>query len=209
MELALQLLQSASVSGAKRIVVAIAGIPGSGKSFLASSVVQALTDLGESAVVLPMDGFHLSRAQLDKLENPSEAHRLRGAPFTFDAHGLVSLVNSLKTQTAVIRGPSFDHSVGDPCVDGIEITPTIRFILVEGLYLHLSLEPWNQMHFDVRWFLLCPKEVALARLTKRHFEAGVEETLELAAKRATESDMMNGTFILENRVACDLEIKSG
>ncbi|ORY53183.1 hypothetical protein BCR33DRAFT_711529 [Rhizoclosmatium globosum] len=137
-----------------------------------------------------MDGFHLTRAQLDALDNPAEAHRRRGAPFTFDAAGLVKLINSLKSQTH--RWRSFFNA--------IQINPNTRFIIVEGIYLHLSLEPWNQMMFDERWFLTCSKTVAVERLAKRHFEAGVEKSLEDGYRRATESDMLNADIILANRV---------
>ncbi|KAJ3207893.1 hypothetical protein HDU67_007168, partial [Dinochytrium kinnereticum] len=47
-----------------RITVAIAGIPGSGKSTLAGKVRDRVNVLGggvEDAVVVPMDGFHLTR----------------------------------------------------------------------------------------------------------------------------------------------------
>ncbi|KAJ3082417.1 hypothetical protein HDU99_002756, partial [Rhizoclosmatium hyalinum] len=52
-------------AGATRVVVGIAGIPGSGKTTLATALKN---QLGEAAVLLPMDGFHLTRAQLDALD---------------------------------------------------------------------------------------------------------------------------------------------
>lgn len=60
----------------------LAGPPGSGKSTLASEVVRRVNELWpqkawsfdsqlklpDVAKVLPMDGFHLHRSQLDKME---------------------------------------------------------------------------------------------------------------------------------------------
>ncbi len=63
----------------------LAGSPGSGKTTTAAAVVARVNELAaaagaaqEVAVCLPMDGFHLYRAQLDALPDPAEAHRRRG-----------------------------------------------------------------------------------------------------------------------------------
>ncbi|MFM8727052.1 MAG: ATP-binding protein, partial [Planctomycetaceae bacterium] len=42
----------------ERLMVAIAGPPGAGKSTLAEALVTVLAARGESAIVVPMDGFH-------------------------------------------------------------------------------------------------------------------------------------------------------
>ncbi|XVF80896.1 hypothetical protein PTKIN_Ptkin15bG0111800 [Pterospermum kingtungense] len=65
------------------------------------------------AVVMPMDGFHLYRSQLDAMENPEEAHAKRGAPWTFDPVLLLNCLKNLRNQGSVYA-PSFDHGVGDP-----------------------------------------------------------------------------------------------
>jgi pantothenate kinase len=69
-----------------RHVVGLAGSPGSGKTTTASEVVSRVNALASAAGVgdafaalLPMDGFHLTRAQLDAMPDPKEAHRRRGA----------------------------------------------------------------------------------------------------------------------------------
>ena len=44
---------------ARRFLIGIAGPPGSGKSTMADNLAAALKARGESAAVLPMDGFHM------------------------------------------------------------------------------------------------------------------------------------------------------
>lgn len=64
-----------------RYIVGLAGPPGAGKTTLSSEVVRRLNNLWsqkatgknsvsplEFAIVLPMDGFHLYRSQLDAME---------------------------------------------------------------------------------------------------------------------------------------------
>ncbi len=47
-----------NAAGAKRYMVAVAGAPGSGKSTIAHNLFGALKQAGETAIVVPMDGFH-------------------------------------------------------------------------------------------------------------------------------------------------------
>jgi pantothenate kinase len=45
-----------------------------------------------------MDGFHLTKAQLELTPDPAYAFARRGAPFTFDAQGLVDTLSRLKSE---------------------------------------------------------------------------------------------------------------
>ncbi len=53
--------------GGRRVLIGIAGVPGSGKSTVAAAAAARLVARGVAAVALPMDGFHYSRAQLDAM----------------------------------------------------------------------------------------------------------------------------------------------
>ncbi|KAJ3267261.1 putative kinase [Chytriomyces hyalinus] len=195
----------------RRCMVAIAGIPGSGKSTLANDVAKQLINVGHSAVVVQMDGFHLYRSQLDKLPNPAEAHRRRGAPFTFDSRALYRLVKRLHDQPPEapdILAPSFDHAAKDPVQDAVSIPASTRFVIIEGLYMHLSIEPWDEMAhlFDERWFIDCPLEISIHRLAKRHVLTGVAASEEAALERIYGSDVRNAALVFENRVDATLEL---
>lgn len=112
-----------------RVLVAIAGPPGSGKSTFAQELAMRL---GQDAAVLPMDGFHLDNATLDRMD----LFQRKGAPETFDSEGFVRLVRALRTQDSVAY-PTFDRQNDRTIPDGGKIHAATRFVLIEGNYLLL------------------------------------------------------------------------
>ena len=94
-----------------------------------------------------MDGYHLSRKQLDALPDPVTAHARRGAAFTFDGDSFFKLVKKLREpicpESQTLYAPSFDHANKDPVDDDISISPTIRIVIFEGNYLSLNKSPWH------------------------------------------------------------------
>jgi pantothenate kinase len=199
-----------------RIVVALAGPPGSGKSTIAAKVVQRLnaTSTSPFAAIVPMDGFHLPRSTLDALPNKMEAYARRGASWTFNKHGVLELVNVLSKSRSeasdVIIAPAFDHAVKDPVEDGIRITSDVKFVLLEGNYLLLNEEPWNQIHslVDDTWFVDVDPDLARTRIAKRHIKAGIETTWEDAIIRAESNDLLNGVEIRNKLAKPAVEIRS-
>ena len=140
----------------RRLLVAIAGIPGSGKTTLASTLASNLNQIfhqnhhaqnpslpevdashpdpaqPDIAIAVPLDGYHLTRRQLSEMPNAEEAIFRRGAAFTFDADGYYRLVEDLRkpieATTTTIRAPSFDHAIKDPIEDDISIPATARIV---------------------------------------------------------------------------------
>ena len=55
--------------------VGLAGAPGSGKTTLATALIESLNAQGIPAVQLSMDGFHLYRKELDQLPDPAEVRQ--------------------------------------------------------------------------------------------------------------------------------------
>ena len=224
-------LQAASAS--TRLLIAIAGIPGSGKTTLASSVAKGVNDLHHAkfheqypnspskspshpdiASVVPLDGYHLTRKQLSEMPNAEEAVFRRGAAFTFDGDKYLGLVKKvrepLKPETYTIYAPSFDHAVKDPVEDDIPIAPTTQVVIFEGLYTMLDREPWREAAklMDELWFIDVPIDLAIVRLVKRHVASGISSDPEHARIRVMESDMRNGREILEYRLPVQEIVKS-
>jgi pantothenate kinase len=200
-------------------LIGIAGIPASGKSTLAVLVVDKInrlldesrsdqssapesTLLGSAkAILVGLDGWHLTRTQLDSMPDPKLAHDRRGSHWTFDAHSYVTFIRQLKElvlpdATITITAPSFDHAVKDPCPHAVTILPEHRIIVIEGLYTFLSLSPWVEAGklLDERWLVELDSTVASNRLVKRHVESGVAKDLEEAQWRAVENDTPSRSF---------------
>ena len=80
-------LAAAEKAGTRHYMIGIAGSPGSGKSTLAQLVCHAINQKvqqqgkGKPSVMVPMDGFHLYRWQLDQMPHPEvrvRGHKERG-----------------------------------------------------------------------------------------------------------------------------------
>ncbi|KAI9738448.1 MAG: hypothetical protein M1818_005345 [Claussenomyces sp. TS43310] len=206
----------AALPPSERLLIAISGIPGSGKTTLASTVVRHLNarqaKLGEGvsyepiAAFIPMDGYHLSRAQLSAMPNAEEAHSRRGAEFTFDGASFLTLVRAVRKQardSMTVYAPSFDHAVKDPKANDLPIHASARIIVFEGNYLSLDRKPWNEAAalMDESWFVDVALETARRRLVERHVSSGICKDVEEADRRARENDLVNGKEILSNRIA--------
>ncbi len=166
-------------------LIAIAGIPGSGKTTLCDVLKSRLPD----AVVVPMDGYHLPRCQLDV-----EGMRRRGAQHTFDAASFRSDLTRLK-QTRSGWFPTFDHAEKDPRAGAIPVSPSVPLVIVEGIYV--LMRDWKlESLFDLRVFLDCDLDVATERLTLRHVACGISNSTEEARHRALTNDRLNSLEIL-------------
>lgn len=200
----------------QRVVIALAGPPGSGKSTIAENIVQRL-NLSASkryAAVLPMDGFHLPLKTLDALSNREEAYARRGAAWTFNAHAVIKLVKRLQIskhdKSMVILAPSFDHATKDPVEDSITITPETSLLILEGNWLLFDEAPWRDISalVDDTWFVDVEPNLAFQRVAKRHLQSGIEDNWNDAARRTRNNDLVNGELVRTKLVRPAVVVRS-
>jgi pantothenate kinase len=188
--------------GHARLIIAVAGPPGSGKTTITANVVKhvSMLDDAPSIVSIPADGFHLPRKTLLTLPNAPEAMARRGAPWTFDGVAAADLARRLRAHAGreAVYAPTFDHAVKDPVQGGLSVPPETEVCIFEGNYLLSDEEPWRSIGdmADDRWLVRVEADVAKRRLAARHLRAGIETTMEDAVTRAESNDMVNGEYVM-------------
>lgn len=178
-------------------MLGLCGEPGAGKTTLSHLLSE---ELGETCAVVPMDGFHLAQAEIERL---GRADR-KGAPDTFDGWGFVSLVGRLAAaDEPVVYAPMYQHGFGEPIAGEIPVTREVPLVIVEGNYLLLDEEPWSLLAplFTQTWYVDVDPQLRMERLVRRHVSAG--KPLECAVTWANGPDERNAALIRTTRNRAD------
>ncbi len=179
-----------------RAILGIAGAPGGGKSTLARLVADAL---GDAAVLVPMDGFHLAQAELVRLGIRDRM----GAPHTFDAAGYVALLKRLRAAEETVYAPEFRRPPEEPIAGAIAVPPDTPLVVTEGNYLLL----WDAVPplLDESWYVEMDEATRLEWLIARHVESG--KTPEEAHAWVMRSDQANAAVIAPTRERADVIVR--
>lgn len=193
--------RASALRSRERALLGICGAPAAGKSTMAERLVAAL---GQSAIHIGMDGFHLAQVELNRLGRTER----KGAPDTFDAAGYVNLLRRLRLRPPdeVVYAPGFRRDLEEPIAGAVPVPPEIRLIVTEGNYLLLADPPWQHVRelLDEVWFLDPPEDDRRQWLIDRHRAYG--RTLAEARERTYGSDERNAALINATRSAADLVV---
>jgi pantothenate kinase len=185
-----------------RALLGIAGPPGAGKSTLAEQLVTAA---GPSAAWVPMDGFHLADAALDRLGLRDR----KGAPETFDGWGYLALLRRLAAETDhPVYAPGFERTLEQPLAGSIAVDPGVRLVVTEGNYLLLAGLPWPQVRAALTevWYVDADPGRRRERLLARHVAYGKQPAAAQAWMAAV--DDPNATLVESTRTRADLIIRT-
>ncbi|MEU4067602.1 nucleoside/nucleotide kinase family protein [Streptomyces wedmorensis] len=187
-----------------RRVLGLAGAPGAGKSTLAGRLVARLDGL---AALVPMDGFHLAQAELERLGRAGR----KGAPDTFDAAGYIALLARLRTPVpgTTVYAPAFDRALEEPVAGSIAVPPDVPLVVTEGNYLLHDEGPWAAVLplLDEAWYLDLDARRRVPRLVERHVRFGKDR--DLAKRWVRESDEVNARLVARGRDRAHLVVRMG
>ena len=183
-----------------RRLLGITGAPGAGKSVLAAEVTAALDG---TAVLVPMDGFHLAQSRLAALGLAAT----KGAIDTFDGAGFVHLLTRLRAaDEPVVLAPEFRREIEEPVAGAIGVPRDIPLVVVEGNYLLADVGEWRGVRplLDEVWYVDPGDDLRLQWLVARHMAFGRDRAE--AEERAYGSDQLNAELVRATRDRADVVV---
>lgn len=204
---ALAKLLADRAKGGGRVIAALAGPPGSGKSTVADKLAEVLNASQPGlAAVLPMDGYHYDDLHLV----PAGLRPRKGAPETFDVGGFYHTLHRLRARDEeFVAVPVFDRDIEIARAGARMIAADVPVIIVEGNYLLLDTPPWSRLRpmFDVAVLVDVPEPVLRDRLTARwqHYNLTEDEI----AWKLDGNDLPNGRFVMTTSRNEDFRLANG
>ena len=186
-----------------RVLIAIAGPPGSGKSTVGELLTGLMNKNLMKTSLIPMDGFHLDNETLEKI-NLLER---KGAPETFDIGAFLSLIKELRFKND-IKVPLFDRSADKVIKDAQIISREQDYLVIEGNYLLLDRELWRDLskYWDYKILLTIEQTVLKSRLIERWLAEN--HTYSEAEARVIKNDMVNANLVNLYKIDPTLELQT-
>jgi pantothenate kinase len=194
----------ALLADGQRKLLGLVGPPGSGKSTLALALHHALPELCQ---IVPMDGYHLANAELQRL---GRADR-KGAPDTFGSAGYVALLRRLRQHRPgeIVYAPEFAREIEEPIAGAIAIEAKTRLLITEGNYLLLNQGHWADVFalLDEVWYVDVDDDLRCQRLVQRHESFG--RSPQAATDWVANTDEPNARLIATSRARAQVQFRWG
>lgn len=209
------------------LMVAFAGLPGSGKSISSMLLAHSLEEMGIGCFVMPHDGYHMYLSQLRIMPHPADMIYRRGAPDTFEPHhllrdlwrlrgdGINTNINANNNfnngqdggqREDIIKIPAFDHAKGDPEPDQhIFDRHMHKVVLCEGLYVLHDGDGWQEIAdmFDFKIFMDTDLDECMERVKIRNL-CIPGYTPDEIRERVDRVDRVNAMTVMQSKARADL-----
>mgnify|MGYP000701727228 CR=1 FL=1 len=189
-------------AGKKRVVVALCGPTGSGKSVLAELTRQLAKqrNLKFSVQQISQDGYHFPNSYLrSHLKNKRTLKEFKGR---YDTYDVVKLKKHLKMflNGKNITFPGYSRKTHEPFKEGVKISESNVLLLVEGIWLLYDKGRWKSTSklFDYSFYIKADKNKVKSKVIERLRRGG--RTLKSAKKHYDESDAKNFDLIEKSSV---------
>jgi pantothenate kinase len=186
----------------QRYLLGIVGSPASGKSTLAKDLAKGINKDAKNkvAIVVPMDGFHRSNAELKAWG----IWELKGIPDSFNAEAFINLLAGIREHTnSQVGCPAFDRKIEEPTENAILVQPNHKLVIIEGNYLLLASNPWGKIKpmLDETWYIESNLQKIEPRLLERHIKGG--RSPEDARRKMESTDLPNARLIETSKPMAD------
>jgi pantothenate kinase len=190
-------------------MIAVVGIPGSGKTTSSTILTELLSSIGSA--LMPFDGYHYPISALKKFPNPEDVIYRRGASDTFDVDSLKNDLRSIRYgESKMVKVPGFDHAIGDPEPDAhVFDREKHRVVIVEGLYLLHNDAGWEEVadFFDYKIYVDADIDMCMERLKIRN-ACIPGYTPEEISIRCDAVDRVNAMTVEKSKRRADRVVKS-